>query len=422
MENIGASPEVTARSDRVIVAAEANSAGKLRGDFEAMARRRFQNPKLFREGQSWWLRVWDTSPTGSRKRQRIKLARVDMPAREVKKIAEDILRPMNQGLELTGSAMKLCDFVTGTYIPTYLPLLSSSTQNCYKGVISKYLGPRFGNMCLRNLTRQTLQQYFSGMAGQVAYPTISKIRDALSSILRSSVDAEYLNKSGMDGVRLPLDRRPRRPKPTITPQQFHNLMQLTSEPYATMIYVAVWTGLRISELIGLKWHCIHEDSITIEERYCRGDWSVPKTDASAATIGVDPTVIARLDRLKDLIVEVRAGRAVRRYKVVKSAGPDDLVFQSVKAGRPMDDQNILKRHIQPAARKLGLPFVNWQCLRTSHATWMILAGADPKSVQGQMRHSRVSTTMEIYAQIVPAGQRRAVEQLSEFASRSNTVQ
>jgi site-specific recombinase XerD len=61
----------------------------------------------------------------------------------------------------------------------------------------------------------------------------------------------------------------------------------------------------------------------------------------------------------------------------------------------MADQNILKRHIQPAARKLGLPFVNWQCLRTSHATWMIPAGADPKSVQGQIRHSRVSTTMEI---------------------------
>ena len=83
----------------------------------------------------------------------------------------------------------------------------------------------------------------------------------------------------------------------------------------------------------------------------------------------------------------------------------------------MDDQNILKRHIQPAARKLGLPFVTWQGLRTSHATWMILAGADPKSVQGQMPHWRVSTTTEIYAQIVPPGQRRAVQQLSEFASR-----
>jgi site-specific recombinase XerC len=82
----------------------------------------------------------------------------------------------------------------------------------------------------------------------------------------------------------------------------------------------------------------------------------------------------------------------------------------------MNDQNILKRHLQPAARKLGLPFVNWRCLRTSHATWLVQAGADPKSVQGQMRHSRISTTLDIYAQIVPTAQRRALHQLSAFAS------
>jgi integrase len=226
----------------------------------------------------------------------------------------------------------------------------------------------------------------------------------------------------MEGIRLPLDKRPRRPKPTITPLQFSNLVQLISEPYATMIYVAVWTGLRVSELIGLKWRCIHDDSITIEERYCRGDWSVPKTDASAATIGVEEHVITRLLALKNLTVEVRAGRGIRKYKAVKSSGPDDLVFQSVKDGLPMNDQNILKRHLQPAARKLGLSFVNWRCLRTSHATWLVQAGADPKSVQGQMRHSRISTTMDIYAQIVPEAQRRALKQLSEFHSRSITVQ
>jgi integrase len=139
-----------------------------------------------------------------------------------------------------------------------------------------------------------------------------------------------------------------------------------------------------------------------------GDWSVPKTDASAATIGVDPEVIARLLRLPTLTVEVCAGRAVRKHKLVKSGGPDDLVFQSVQNGCPMNDQNILKRHLQPAARKLGLPFVTWRCLRTSHATWLVQSGADPKSVQGQMRHSRVSTTMDIYAQAVPASQRRAL--------------
>ena len=393
--------------------------------YEAMARRRHQNPRPFKEGQFWWLLIWDSSEPGSRKRQRIKLAKADMAVREVHKIVDEKLRPMNQGLALTGSAMSFSDFMDATYIPRYLPKevppgqpaeLSSSTRNSYRGMIAKYLRPDLGPKCLRDLTRSTLQQYFSGKAAEVSYPTMSKIRDALSSVLRSAVDVEYLNKNPMEGLRLPKDRRARRPKPTITPEQFANLVQVVSEPYATMIFVAVWTGLRVSELIGLKWHCIHADSITIEERYCRGDWATPKTDASAATIGVDPEVIARLLRLPTLTVEVRAGRAVRKHKLVKSGGPDDLVFQSVQDGSPMNDQNILKRHIQPAARKLGLPFVNWRCLRTSHATWLVQAGADPKSVQGQMRHSRISTTMDIYAQIVPTSQRRALQQLSAFAS------
>jgi site-specific recombinase XerC len=124
--------------------------------------------------------------------------------------------------------------------------------------------------------------------------------------------------------------------------------------------------------------------------------------------------IARIHRLKALTVNVKAGNAVRNYKPVNSSNPDDLVFQSVKEGKPMRDNNILKRFIKPDVHKVGLSFVNWQCLRTSHATWLVQAGADPKSVEGQMRHSRISTTMDIYAQIVPAAQRQAIAKLSEF--------
>ena len=53
---------------------------------------------------------------------------------------------------------------------------------------------------------------------------------------------------------------------------------------------------------------------------------------------------------------------------------------------------------------------------------MVQAGADPKSVQGQMRHSRISTTTDIYAQFVLEGQRRAMEQMNEYAKRWNLVQ
>ena len=101
-------------------------------------------------------------------------------------------------------------------------------------------------------------------------------------------------------------------------------------------------------------------------------------------------VMERLERMKSLTVSVKAGRAVRRYKLVKSDGPNDLVFQSVRSGSPMRDNNILSRFIKPAGRKLGLDFVNWRCLRTSHATWLKLAGADVKDAQAQMRHSRAT--------------------------------
>jgi len=98
---------------------------------------------------------------------------------------------------------------------------------------------------------------------------------------------------------------------------------------------------------------IHADSIAISERYCRGDWGIPKSEASNATIPVNPAVIDRIYRLKTLAVELKAGNAVSRYPAVKSCGPDDLVFASVVKGVPGRDNTILSRFIKPASRKAG---------------------------------------------------------------------
>ena len=168
-----------------------------------------------------------------------------------------------------------------------------------------------------------------------------------------------------------------------------------------MVYVAIYTGLRVSELAGLRWNDIGASSITIDERFCRGDWGAPKSEASNATIGVNSCVVDRIHRLKGLTVDVKAGNAIRKYKVVKSDGPDNLVFQGVRSGGPLRDNNILVRFIKPAARSMELPWVNWRSLRTSHATWLKMAGADVKDAQAQMRHSRLSTTLDLDQQFVP---------------------
>ena len=84
------------------------------------------------------------------------------------------------------------------------------------------------------------------------------------------------------------------------------------------------------------------------------------------------------------------------------------VGHGLAKGVPMRDNNVLSRFIKPAARKLGMGWVNWQVLRRSHATWLKMAGADVKDAQAQMRHSRASTTLDIYQQFVPESQRRVV--------------
>jgi integrase len=399
---------------RAIVSSEANSVLPLKGEFERMAKRRFQSPRPFREGNWWWINVWQNEFTQgriTRKRKRMKVAPATVNEREVRKIAAEMLRPLNQGLESIGSAMTFRSYFEDTYKETALPLLASTTQNTYEYALEKYALPAFKEASLRELTPMTLQKYFNGL--NLSHSSKLKLKDALGSVLASAVRYGLLVKNPLDSVRIAAPKVGKRAKPHINPVQFKSLVNAMPEPYATMVYVCVMAGLRVSELIGLKWEDLHADAITIDERFCRGDWGCPKTGASSATIGVHPDVIKRIHQLKDLQVKINWGArgATKTFKVVRSDASGDLVFQSLRKGSPMSDHNILTRHMKPAGKKLGIGWVNWQVLRRSYATWLVQAGADPKAVQGQMRHSRIGTTMDIYAQFVPDSQRRAVAQM-----------
>lgn len=386
-----------------------------RREFETMARRRFQNPTPKRIGNRWSILVWEDHTTNEgrrRKRKRVDLGPAELSFREAQKVAAELMRPLNQGLVTPGSAVTFNEFVESVYRPTVLPLFARSTQERYKSVITNHLDPQFRTVCLRQMSPLSLQQFLSSLAGsKLAHESRDKVRDVLASILTSAMRFGFLVNNPIEGLRLPPAKTGKRIKPYLTPDQFEQFLGLIREPYATMVFVAVYTGLRPSELFGLRWSDIHADSITIDERYCRGDWGAPKSVASNATVAVNRLVIQRILGLKLLSVAVQAGRATRRYRAVRSDGPDDLVFQSFTKDTPVRDNNVLVRHIKPAARKLGLGWVNWQVLRRSFATWLKMAGADVKDAQALMRHSRASTTLDIYQQFVPESQRRAVDRL-----------
>jgi integrase len=241
----------------------------------------------------------------------MKVCPASTPEREARKIANEMLRPLNQGLQTIGSATCFEDYIENTYKPVVLPLLANTTQSSYEGTLSKYLIPAFRTMPLREMTTLNLQRYFSELGqSTLSGDTVLKIKEVLSSVLGSAVGYELLTRNPMLTVRIPRNKvvNKKKKKPHLTPEEFDQLVNLVDEPYATMIYVAVHTGLRVSELVGLRWEDVHGDggaeALTVDERYCRGDWSVTKTVASSTTIPVDRSVVDRILGLKNLEVEV----------------------------------------------------------------------------------------------------------------------
>jgi integrase len=296
-------------------------------------------------------------------------------------LRDDYLATINQAHVGIGGTILFRDFAR-IYDRDVLPTLASTTRGRTKSVLKIHLNPEFGDLMLREMTLELLQQYFAGLQATSQSPeSVDKVKDVLSAVLRTAVEYGRLSTNPAEKIRL-RKRKLAKPKPFLRVDQFYALLESLPEPYATMVYVAGFTALRISELAGLLWRNVHADSITVEQRYCRGDWDEPKSDASRTTIAVDAQVIERLERLKSLEVVVRAGRASRRYRAVKSCGPDDLVFQSVETGAPIRDNLVLCRHIKPAAQKLGMGWVNWQVLRRSCATWMDQARVNVKDAQG----------------------------------------
>jgi integrase len=377
-------------------------------------------------GNFWTLRIWrDEYIDGKmvRKRVRERLADATVSFRQAQKLAAEKLRPLNQGLTTLGAGIAFSAYVDEVYRATDMPLMAQSTRIRTEGVLKNHLLPVFGGRLLCDMTPLAIQKFLSSMAkSPLAHESRDKIRDVLSSVLGSAKTYGLLTMNPAEGLRVPQGRATPKLKPTITVAQFNALMEIIAEPYASMVFVSVWTGLRISELVALRWADIHEQSITVDEKYCRGEWGEPKSESSKATIPVLPMVIDRIHRLKGLSVRVGGGRGgFQTYKLVKSCGANDLVFQSVRTGAVMRDNNILTRHIIPAAKKLNLQGVNWLCLRRSHATWMKRAGISLKDASTQMRHSRTSITADIYEMTTAEDQVLAISKLGLIADGSKMV-
>ena len=166
-------------------------------------------------------------------------------------------------------------------------------------------------------------------------------------------------------------------------QDIRRLIDGLPEPTRSVVTLVIVGSLRIGEVTALRRGRIHLDRIEVVERFYEGEFDDTKTDAGHRSIPLDSFGILRA---------VLDG-AWQRSKYRK---PEDLVFAN-KRGGAVDRRNLLRRHLKPTIKKLGLPAtVDFRSFRTMHSSLMSSVGVRPEVTRDNMGHSTVDVTQNVY--------------------------
>jgi len=158
------------------------------------------------------------------------------------------------------------------------------------------------------------------------------------------------------------------------------------------------TGLRIGELLALRWQDIDllKGLLSVNQTVYEGHFDEPKSRSSKRRIPLGPQSVEILAALKRT-----------------EATPSTLVF-SARNGSPLSRRNLLNRQLKPAAKALKLSGVNWHWFRHAHATLLDSTGAPIGTTQALLGHSSSEITRGTYIHSVPADARQAVEDVERL--------
>jgi integrase len=163
----------------------------------------------------------------------------------------------------------------------------------------------------------------------------------------------------------------------------------------TLVLLAASTGLRQSEIFGLKWGDLdfERGTMSVIRSIVYGVVGPCKTESSQKPVPMHPT-------LADALMQWR-----KRCTYIK---PEDWVFASkrYRGRRPYWGQAILRKYIRPAAQRVGIQKrFGWHTFRHSYSTLLRSVGTEFKVMQELLRHSSFRSTLDVYTQAVtPAKQ------------------
>ena len=385
--------------------ADARKSGRINGK-DRMIRRCFQTGCLFKKGKrrKTWVARWRESviqPDGTLRR--VRRATVlglvtEFSEREARNRLAVLLRPINEGKYRPEATITFGQFVKECWEPAVVPHLKPSSVRYYGLQIRCHLLPTFGSWPIKDITKAEVQRFLGQKRRQdFSGSSVHGMRTALAKVLQAAVDWNYLEQNSARGIRLG-DRAPVQERAYLLPEQLSPLLNSLPEPCRKLVVIAALTGLRIGELLALRWKHVDliHDVIHVRETVYEGHFGSPKTKSSRRDVPMSQPV-------REAFLAQRS--------VLTGADAENLVF-ATRNGTPLNPKNLLRRVLQPTCRKLGLPVVSWHGFRHTHATLLGEVGESLRTAQAILGHSDLKTTLNIYTHAIPESQKRAVAKVA----------
>ena len=390
---------------RSTLKSDARKGRRINGE-DRMIRRCFQSGCLFKKGKrrkTWVARWREPAMQLDGTTKRVLRAEVlglvtELSEREARNQMAVLLRPINEGRYRPEATITFGQFVKECWETAVVPHLKPSSVRYYGLQIRCHLLPTFGTSRIKDITKAEVQRFLGGKRKQgFSGSSVHGMRTALGKVLQAAVDWNYLEQNPARGIRLG-DRAPLQERVYLMPEQLSPLINSLPEPCRRLVVVTVLTGLRIGELLALRWKHVNfiHDVIQVRETVYEGRFGTPKTKSSRRDVPMSQPVREAF---------------MAQHTQSSAAGADELIFTS-RNGSPMNPKNLLRRVLQPACRKLHLPVISWHSFRHTHATLLGEVGESLRTAQAILGHSDLKTTLNIYTHAIPESQKRAVAKVA----------